>query len=472
MLDFRGCFCSSNSSSSNSSSSNPACRCCVALPARTRTPSLAAAHLRLPTAGAAATATTAAAAAAAAAAASTSAAAAAAAAAILRGQRQGLRVRRGKTCCPQSVLIPFRSSSSSSRMEGGQRGAGGGVSQGSSGELNPSPNEELSDLTGSDLEEDVTWIEWFCGLKGNEMFVFVDEDFVRDDFNLTGLSTQVPYYDKALSLIVEGDLSDDSPSDSISFAYIEKSAALLFGLIHARFILTTKGLGLLQQKVASQFYAKSCPNALCDFPYLLPCALTDTPSLHTVKLFCARCNELYHPPRSSYLNNIDGAFFGTSVASLFFLTYPHMLPSRGPQGPLPGTAGSPLARSGSGVEDKKETDRAEGGGTPATAAAAAAAGDSREGGRGSDPVYYVPRIFGFRVHPDSRKLTLEREEEIKRRNTFLAAAAAAPAAAAAGQKQQQQQESEQWYKPVTGGASPAGEGGGPSQGAPHGEGAP
>lgn len=59
-----------------------------------------------------------------------------------------------------------------------------------------------------------------------------------------GLSTQVPYYDKALSLIVEGDLSDDSPSDSVSFAYIEKSAALLFGLIHARFILTTKGVSL------------------------------------------------------------------------------------------------------------------------------------------------------------------------------------------------------------------------------------
>ncbi|KAL8438833.1 hypothetical protein Efla_000751 [Eimeria flavescens] len=362
------------------------------------------------------------------------------------------------------------------QMEAGQRGGhpalAGGDSQGSSGDLNPSPNEELSDLTGSDLEEDVTWIEWFCGLKGNEMFVFVDEDFVRDDFNLTGLSTQVPYYDKALSLIVEGDLSDDSPSDSISFAYIEKSAALLFGLIHARFILTTKGLGLLQQKVASQFYARGCPNALCDFNFILPCALTDTPSLHTVKLFCARCNELYHPPRSSYLNNIDGAFFGTSVASLFFLTYPHMLPARGPQGPLTGTSGGPAnaaltrgSSSGS-QEGKKEADK--GGGPPAAAAAAAAAaGDSR--GPPELPAYYVPKVFGFKVHPDSRKLTLEREEEMKRRSAQLAAAAAAaaPAAAAAAsatQQQQQQQETEKWYKPSTGGgASPAG-GGGSSQG--------
>lgn len=44
------------------------------------------------------------------------------------------------------------------------------------------------DMLSSDDSEDVNWISWFCGLKGNEFFSEVEEDYIRDDFNLTGLS--------------------------------------------------------------------------------------------------------------------------------------------------------------------------------------------------------------------------------------------------------------------------------------------
>ena len=51
--------------------------------------------------------------------------------------------------------------------------------------------EDSSEISASD---DGSWIAWFCSLRGNEFFCEVDEDYIRDSFNLYGLKPKIDSY--------------------------------------------------------------------------------------------------------------------------------------------------------------------------------------------------------------------------------------------------------------------------------------
>lgn len=80
----------------------------------------------------------------------------------------------------------------------------------------------------------------FVSSRGNEYFCEIDEDYLTDRFNLTGLNTEVSYYQYALDLVT--DVFDLDADDDLR-EQIEKSARHLYGLVHARYIVTTRGLG-------------------------------------------------------------------------------------------------------------------------------------------------------------------------------------------------------------------------------------
>lgn len=52
-------------------------------------------------------------------------------------------------------------------------------------------SEEESEDEDEEEEGDDTWVEWFCSLRGNEFFCVIEDDYIRDNFNLTGLSAMV-----------------------------------------------------------------------------------------------------------------------------------------------------------------------------------------------------------------------------------------------------------------------------------------
>jgi casein kinase II subunit beta len=54
---------------------------------------------------------------------------------------------------------------------------------------------------------------------------------------------------------------------------------------------------------------------------------SDLPNTSAVKLYCARCEDLYNPKSSRHFA-IDGAYFGTSFHNILFQVYPAMLPPK------------------------------------------------------------------------------------------------------------------------------------------------
>merc|ERR1712087_148610 len=59
---------------------------------------------------------------------------------------------------------------------------------------------------------------------------------------------------------------------------------------------------------------------------VLPIGMSDLLRQSAAQGYCPRCQEVYFP-KSSRLECLDGAYFGTSFAHLFFLTNQQMVPS-------------------------------------------------------------------------------------------------------------------------------------------------
>ncbi|KAI9684774.1 MAG: casein kinase 2 regulatory subunit [Trizodia sp. TS-e1964] len=177
----------------------------------------------------------------------------------------------------------------------------------------------------SETDSDYTsyWRDWFISSRGNEYFCEIDEEYLTDRFNLTGLNTEVQYYQFALDLITdvfELDCEDDMREQ------IEKSARHLYGLVHARYIVTTRGLAKMLEKYKKGDFGK-CPRVMCDHHQLLPMGLSDNSNIKAVKLYCAKCEDLYNP-KSSRHAIIDGAYFGTSFHNIIFQVYPALIPEK------------------------------------------------------------------------------------------------------------------------------------------------
>ena len=219
----------------------------------------------------------------------------------------------------------------------------------------------------------------FVGLKGHEMFCEVERSYIEDGFNLYGLRACVSNFSDCLDLILDRIGPDDSDD-----SHLTQNACTLYGLIHARYIITAHGLDAMYNKVRTmsvQDCMFACLFAFVDGNLISRCsmpqrsleharwfnvrvslyyrwALKDEIGADTVKIFCPKCQCVYHPPvvrhrshhGSAGNGGVDGASFGTTFPHLFLMTFSNLVPD-----PLPANSS------------------------------------------------YVPRVFGFRVHPSAHQ---------------------------------------------------------------------
>ncbi|KAI6706416.1 hypothetical protein NL676_009378 [Syzygium grande] len=203
-------------------------------------------------------------------------------------------------------------------------------------------DSEESDVSGSD-GDDTSWISWFCNLRGNEFFCEVDDEYIQDDFNLCGLSSQVPYYDYALDLILDVESSHSDMFTEEQNELVESAAEMLYGLIHVRYILTSKGMAAMLEKYRNCDFSR-CPRVYCCGQPCLPVGQSDIPRSSTVKIYCPKCEDIYYP-RSKFQGNIDGAYFGTTFPHLFLMTYGHLKPQKPIQSYVPRVFGFKIHKS-------------------------------------------------------------------------------------------------------------------------------
>jgi len=237
----------------------------------------------------------------------------------------------------------------------------------------------------------LTWITWFCSLPGHEYFCEVTEDFIEDDFNLTGLNALVPFWKEAMEMVLDVEPEDALKIPDVSI--VESSAELLYGLVHQRYILTRPGLQAMVEKYEAGHFG-ICPRVFCNSTHVAPCGRYDLPGLDTVKLYCPNCNDIYTPPSSRY-QGVDGAFFGTTFAPLLFQTYRELSPasyypprSHGQSSTLPDSPRSSNDdQNGSNEDELFENVMPHG------------------GKKRPHCQVYVPSLFGFRVSEKARSGT-------------------------------------------------------------------
>eukprot|EP00019_Armaparvus_languidus_P009167 CAMPEP_0168603196 /NCGR_PEP_ID=MMETSP0420-20121227/14588_1 /TAXON_ID=498008 /ORGANISM="Pessonella sp." /LENGTH=226 /DNA_ID=CAMNT_0008642137 /DNA_START=216 /DNA_END=896 /DNA_ORIENTATION=- len=196
----------------------------------------------------------------------------------------------------------------------------------------------------------------------------------------------VPNYEYALDMILDVETDDGLTEEQQEM--IESAAEALYGLIHARFILTSRGTALMVDKFNQVDFGR-CPRVFCHGQPVLPVGQSDIPRTNTARIFCPKCQDIYYPKYSRHAN-IDGAYFGTTFPHLLLQTYPELVVARPSQRYTPRIFGFKIHKPRSNNNNNNNNNNSNSNSTPGDAVPTVdhgtiAAEQTRQSGGASSP---------------------------------------------------------------------------------------
>ena len=153
----------------------------------------------------------------------------------------------------------------------------------------------------------------------------IDRDFITDKFNLTGIPQEFVYFEKVYKILLsDKPIADLNQLDEYDFYDL----LTLYGLVHARYIISPNGLHRMRKKFINGDYG-ICPRYYCRRQHVVPLGLTGIFNDNFPRVFCPNCQDIYDL-EDKYFNRIDGSFYGPTFAMFFFLTYPDLFAAQAP----------------------------------------------------------------------------------------------------------------------------------------------
>lgn len=169
---------------------------------------------------------------------------------------------------------------------------------------------------------DRRWVDYFLSKKSSKLYVRIDEEFICNSFNLFGIRKRVDNFTDACN-VIRRNVSDLDAYGSRRDA-IEKDAEKVYGLLHARFLLTRNGWDLMLQKYNQKDLFPKCPRVFCRNCPCLPYGVSEEPGREKVKMFCPNCYDIYNIDDPD-ITDIEGAYFGPSWIHMFLQKYPDLI---------------------------------------------------------------------------------------------------------------------------------------------------